>query len=314
MVNTTFDYLHVDTLIRLRSTGPVADLYVSTYLFKKLLGVLRRFVENPYHFLDELEICCSVISGSSALSVLFRHSWTPDDLDVYTPRDYFWHVVAYLVNVENYTKFELLSHPDYNAYGTVRSVARLSRADGRRVDVVQSDSNSPLLPIASFWNTAVMNYIAPNSFCIAYPHLTDQLCAVTTAISPAEEDVSSATYPLVDPALLYKYEARGFAVRTDHLSWARTADPSAVCLGMDSPLCPLTMRYFGDRHCVTGSIPSVRGRRARRSLTKDFVKEYTAVWWKGGKTCGGECAKAGSWIYGSSYSCARTLFTPDSKC
>ncbi|EIW51493.1 uncharacterized protein TRAVEDRAFT_54531 [Trametes versicolor FP-101664 SS1] len=306
MIETVFDHLHVETLLRMRATGAVADEYISTYLHRKLVGFLRHYVENPHHFLDELETCCSVICGSAALAILFRHPWKACDLDVYIPRDFVWHVIAYLVNVEQYT-VEFLGDPDYTAYGDIRSVARMSRADGRRVNVIQSESNSPLLPIASFWNTAVMNYITPTNFCIAYPLLTDELCALTTTVLLLEDGVSGATFPFVGHELVKKYEDHGFSVHADHTSWARSEDPSASCPGMGTPHCPLTMRYFGDQFCVTGAIHAIRGRRTPRTLPNDFLGKFTAVWWRGGHTCGGECAKAGKWLYSNSYSCVRTL-------
>ncbi|KAH9848084.1 hypothetical protein C2E23DRAFT_871376 [Lenzites betulinus] len=300
----------IDSLIRFRSTGRVADMYISDYFLRKLRGNLCRFVTNVDHFLHELHITSSVISGSFALAILFRLAWTPKDLDVYTPRDLFWHVVAFLVRVEGYT-VSFISNSDYSVFQNVHSVARLRRPNGGRIDVVQSETNSPLLPLASFWNTAVMNYITPTSFCIAYPHLTDAHRALMTSLDIDIFDgyVGRVPFPREGLLLLWKYERRGFSLRFLATSWDREEDPLSQCPGVGSTCCPLTMRSFGDKHCVTGSFYPVQGggplppRPARRN----FVEELTAVWWWGGQTCGDGCGQAGEWVYGDTYSCVRSL-------
>ncbi|KAL1940975.1 hypothetical protein VTO73DRAFT_7611 [Trametes versicolor] len=305
MITTVFDHTGVESLVRLRSTGTTADLYISGYLSRRLAAHLRRFVRNPTHFLDELEICCSVISGSSALAVLFRLPWIPGDLDIYTPRDYFYHVVAYLVNVEEYT-LSFLSQPHYASYGNVRNVARLLRDDGQRIDVIQSESNSALLPLASFWNTAVMNYISSSGFCVAYPRLTEAHRALLSTRSTFVPNDGGVPYPDVDTDVVVKYLDRGFDLRFTHMGWIREDDASAGCPGMGSSHCPLTIRYFGDRHCVTGSLGPVQAHKTS-SLRCDLLQDYTVVWWRGGPTCGGACSEAGPWVYGNSYGCLRSL-------
>ncbi|KAL1945774.1 hypothetical protein VTO73DRAFT_1776 [Trametes versicolor] len=305
MIVTLFDHAEVDSLVRFRSTGHRADAFVSSYLSGKLNVHLRRFVKNTAHFLDELEVCCSVISGSSALAILFRLPWTPQDLDIYTPRAYFYHVVAYLVHVEEYS----VSFPrgsTYHVYGKVRNVARLTRSDGQRIDVVQSASNSPLLPIASFWTTAVMNYISATSFCIAYPHLTEANRSLISTTFMREADVQGVPQPTQHQELLAKYRERGFDLRLAHMSWTRESAVDAVCPGTQSVTCPLSIRYFGDRHCVTGSLRPVRTTRSTRK-TVNLLEEWTAVWWRGGQTCGDMCGAAGAWVGGEAFTCNRSL-------
>ncbi|EIW52161.1 uncharacterized protein TRAVEDRAFT_53589 [Trametes versicolor FP-101664 SS1] len=304
MVVTLFDHLPIDSLVRFRSSSKAADFRIGSYMSRKLEAHLRRFVSNTHDFLHELEITCSVVSGSTALAVIFRLSWTPNDLDVYVPRDLFWHVIAYLVNVENYT-VSFLDISDYVSK-KIHNVGRLSREGGQIIDVIQSESNSPLLPLTTFWNTALMNYVTPNSFCVSYPHLTDAHHALIFEDGVASAGKARVPFPREPEELRRKYELRGFELHLSPLSWIRTADPSAQCTGIGSALCPLTMRYFGDRHCVTGSLYPLEGRKSKE-LRVDLLKVFTAVWWRGGQTCGDGCAAAGVWVEGSSYACSRSL-------
>ncbi|KAI0349322.1 hypothetical protein OH77DRAFT_1278522 [Trametes cingulata] len=59
---------------RIASSSALANAQVSAYFGKRLAHHLHRFVDDPPHFLRELDNCSAVISGSSALAVILRHS------------------------------------------------------------------------------------------------------------------------------------------------------------------------------------------------------------------------------------------------
>ncbi|KAI9064620.1 hypothetical protein FKP32DRAFT_1569389 [Trametes sanguinea] len=279
-----FDKLDIRLLIRVASTSRLAEGLVSTYFGRRLRRFLSLFLADPDAFLSEMDATGAVLSGSFTLPVLLRHDWMPGDLDIYAPVGTWARVVAYLVNSEDYTvDVPSISSPAYGSYSHIRAVARLSRPDGQRIDVVQSHSMSPLTPIAHFWMSAVMNYITPTHFCIAYRDMT---CAGRALLAPSRFGGPSATELTgAEADLMRKYERRGIQF---YLS--APADAAYTCReGGNSPACASTKRFFGDHHSLIGKIHSTD------TSARVDDDPYAVVWWRGGYGCGGRCKAGDGW-------------------
>ena len=54
----------------------------------------------------------------------------------------------------------------------ILAVFSLQHPRQKKIDVVISDTNNALLPITCFWGLIVQNYVAADSFAIAYLHTT----------------------------------------------------------------------------------------------------------------------------------------------
>ncbi|KAI9067023.1 hypothetical protein FKP32DRAFT_1601418 [Trametes sanguinea] len=216
-----------------RATCRIADRTASHALTLRYHAALLPFVKNPSDFRNILRLTCSVISGSIALHVLDidrASTWTPTDLDIYTPNYSAIQIISYLCKIEGYN---IVDHPDHYSFpaGGYDCIFHLRRGNSH-IDVIQSNTRSALQPIPYFWATHVMNYLTSDSFCIAYPdltldgksllnpiHLIDRLHPSTTVIHN-----------------IHKYSERGYTFRTRPTAWAN--DTTAPC--NDPAACPRT--------------------------------------------------------------------------
>ncbi|KAI9059283.1 hypothetical protein FKP32DRAFT_1580279 [Trametes sanguinea] len=294
--STVFDQLSLHTLQRLSSSCALLDGQIASYFGGRLSQRLEHFVRRPDHFVREMESTSAVISGSFALSIIFREDWMPEDLDVYVPDHSWFHMVAYLVHVEQYT-FTLRSPSTYDSYAgvyaadasysNIRSVARLYRSDGRRIDVIQSPTGSALDPIAHFWMTAVMNYLTPRSFCVAYPSLTS---AKRSILSPRRAAVSTLVGPVyADINLVQKYKSRGYDIRASVQAWNLANTRNGTCTAGDSSSCPATRRFFGDELCLVGSLDICYLPRCPFATDRHVRDGLTVEWVRPGARCDGSC-------------------------
>ncbi|KAH9848188.1 hypothetical protein C2E23DRAFT_709698, partial [Lenzites betulinus] len=159
-----------------------------------------------------LRLTSSVVSGSSALHVLDfarSHSWQPADLDIYTPRhavqpmlDYLRLQESYVVHTADNTVY-LYDNP------AIERVIHLRRGQ-KEIDVIQSSSPSPLLPIPHFWSSHLMNYLTADGYCMAYPQYT---LAGQGLLSPVQLIDLQLPPPRTLNAMK-KYSVRGYDFRS----------------------------------------------------------------------------------------------------
>lgn len=279
------DWLPLSAIQNLRSTSVSADVAVSAYLSRRFDTLLSEYFLHPSLLLEELRLTSSVFSGSFVLWVLYRPSWQPAGIDIYTPRDYFAHVVAFLIAQEGYDSMRPLPPCPSALDGIAVAVVLHHSKRDRTVTVMKSTSMSSLLPLASFSTTATVAYISADGyFSIAYPVLTEQHRAVLNPIRLL--DMQHPPPSVLD--VIRKTERRGFDVRLHEYAWRREKSKHAGCAGADTECCPLTIRWFGDRLCSHGSLRA-RGTTRVRGPRLSYLDVLTTLWWRGGMTCGGAC-------------------------
>ncbi len=281
-----FDLVDGKTLQSLRFTSGAADELVARYWQDRVDRLLSRFVSNRSALLDFLDRCRAVISGSSALALIYRETWTPSDLDLYAPLDTAGFLVYYLVQHEGYlvqTPSDDEQYATYGDPGTIFRVHRLRRGSSS-IDIIQSRLPSALYPIASFWATHLINYISARGFISGYYDLT---FARRALINPDRLADFTTPTPRIS-ALIQKYEGRGYDMRLDNAAWDRDTNVNATCPGGGSSGCATTVRYLGDGHCFMGSLRAVRTVTPSAHLFRGVSTRV--AWIRGGWTCGGMCS------------------------
>ena len=268
------------TLCRFRSTSRHADQLVATEIEFRYSKVLRRFVTLTRQFRDMLNHTGSVLSGSFAVAVAGDHMFPPADLDIYTTEDGFPQVLSFLLEREQFTIL-LDGDPHIEDYaGGAKRLIRLLR-DSICIDLVVSLTQSPTLPIAHFWSTPVMLFLTGDGICMPYPTSFEKGLGL---FNPGRMPMDTE---LRDP-LVNKYKARGFSICEREVDWYSGDDRPRRCAGPHSPTCPVNVRHFGDRLCLTTSLKTLD----TRSITTAFsgpLANLTTVWWRGGSGCGGLC-------------------------
>ncbi|KAL1942608.1 hypothetical protein VTO73DRAFT_4848 [Trametes versicolor] len=227
----------------------------------------------------------SIIVGSTVLAMLTRATWKPADLDICCPHAYFAHMVSYLIYVEDYTPTIELPHP--HPLGATRfgctSVVRLRKND-LVVDIVQSAGESALEGLRSAWNTSLLCYVTASSFTIAYPATAEVQRSILRPIHLVGQRFPAGS--ILEH--IKTYRNRGCDIRVAAKSWQRELNLDAECSGLGTENCALTVRWFGDRFCVTGGwwdVAAVRARLPRRPS----AHELTLAWWDGGLHESGRC-------------------------
>ncbi|OSC99120.1 hypothetical protein PYCCODRAFT_1373636 [Trametes coccinea BRFM310] len=254
-----------------RQACSCTDAAVTAYLNVRYNGMLHRFVHDADHFRAVLRATGCVLSGSAALNVLDHQrpgSWVPSDLDVYAPYGKATRFASYLIAHEGYTLEDTFSS---SSYGDSTGFSASS------IDIIQSMTLSSLHPLPYFWATHVMNFLSADSFCVAYP--TTTLCG-RGILNPVA--LLDGRYPHQRTLqVLAKYGNRGYDFRLQEIAWAQST--TAEC--DEGETCPMTIRFFGDQHCLIGSLNS--SSTAQR-FPYDLPDNSRIVrWWRGGDACGG---------------------------
>ncbi len=139
-----YHFCSLPTLSRFRGCSRATDAVVAAEVAHRYTSVLAPFFSDQAGFMRELDTTLSVIGGSAALSIV-AGGWSrvPGDLNVYAPKTTFFHILAYLVHVENYSTVSFADNYDVN--GAAR-VVRL-RKNNSTIDLVQSRSGTATVPV-----------------------------------------------------------------------------------------------------------------------------------------------------------------------
>jgi hypothetical protein len=144
--------------------------------------LLNRHFRSPRKLRDIMRRIGAVISGSLVLWLIDsrRDSWEPGDLDFYVPRNTTQTMIDFLLQ-EGY---QVVPAPEgethggpYIRLGHLASVTKLVKGD-LKIDLLESLSQSSVVPVTLFHSTAVMNYITADSISMLYPKLTFSRMAV----------------------------------------------------------------------------------------------------------------------------------------
>ncbi|KAL1942614.1 hypothetical protein VTO73DRAFT_4854 [Trametes versicolor] len=276
-------YMCLPTLLAFGSAHRRCNEWVVKHLDKTLDSRLTRYVEDPTAFRAALRMLGGVLSGSFVLSFLMMNDlrdFTPNDLDVYLPNSVAARFARYLMDVEGYILRRTARVP-YGTNDAHRMVVVLQK-HGMQIDVIPSNNDSALLPIAHFWGSHLMNFITADTFCVAYPQLTFQSRCL---LSPFQ--LLHSRYPGdVVLGMMRKYALRGIDFRVRPYAWD-VSHPRGFCKHGSG--CPRLRRFFGDRFCLTGRLSADF---KDCGYLRRLPSEETVAWWRGGDPCDDDCDMA----------------------
>ncbi|KAJ3574075.1 hypothetical protein NP233_g2001 [Leucocoprinus birnbaumii] len=177
----------------------------------RMLGneaILDRVCESVHDFidpkplLDVMEETGAVISGSLVLRLISDKAFTPNDIDLYVSRAGCNVLLEFLVGEEY---FEVgcreVYAPEYGGH-FIKHVYRLERKDDngtKKMNVVVTNSRSPLMAVFDFDNSLVFNIITGRTLISAYARLTMKGIGAFAQIPPAPQT-----------SRVQKYIGRGF--------------------------------------------------------------------------------------------------------
>ncbi|KAI0354571.1 hypothetical protein OH77DRAFT_1456692 [Trametes cingulata] len=274
------------SLGRLRGASQQADAYVADEFERRYRNLLHPYVHDQKAFRAQLDICSALISGSGSLRVTGGFDFTPGDLDIYVPSHNLFHMLGYLVHVEGYAIQAFCGASVEGDYvGGIQRLVRLTRGSFS-IDLVQSLTDAASLPIPHFWSTAVMTYLTGNTVGVLYPGLLEDRRALLNPLRLHAFAVARI------PVLVEKYTRFGFDFKEREVDWISEDGQPSQCKRTNSPSCPFTVRWIGDRFEFHASILRVRDRVGRPAAPKR-KERLTSVWWRGGIPCGGDCSTDG---------------------
>lgn len=251
--------------------------------WERALGTLTFEVDE---FSDVMAKNGVVVSGGMAVHILdgpWYHNPHPGDWDMYIPHDRFDTFTSYVRDRLDYPfepwrddEYSYNLDPDHTLDDHSVCVSGIC---GRRrivtplgtVDMLRSCTESALSPIPRFHSSAVMAYVGPTGFSIAYP----------LAMHARENIVASRDLRPSDKAGIEKYDNRGFKQCQDIRRCLRIGKTRSGCVG--SGFCASQERYFGDRFCLSVSYP---GPGLVGSHLQTFPDPRVVSWTRGGRGCG----------------------------
>ena len=171
----------------------------------------------------------AVISGSTALAVLFRGDFVPQDLDIYVNDKGLAGIPIFLVN----HGYRIVTpRPRYaleKKYPGSKIIVTLKHDDGEKIDVIGT-TDRVLATITDFHSTVVMNYISSYGIVSLYPEWTMRKNGLANGRN-------------IPWKILAKYGARGFNMAYTTAELAKY-DANHVC--GEHICCPKLKRYLQD--------------------------------------------------------------------
>lgn len=175
----------------------------------------------------------AVISGSTALAVLLKGEFVPQDLDIYVNAKGFAAMLAFLTNHGYQVVMPQLhyAHDLKKKYPNLKNVLTLKRdGKGEKIDLIIATEAHVLTTITQFHSTSVMNYIAFYGIVCLYPEWTLRRKGLVTRANVPNE-------------VLDKYRGRGFKIAYTLAELAKY-DTNHSC--GEHICCPRTKRDLWD--------------------------------------------------------------------
>lgn len=210
----------------------------------------------------------SVFSGSQVLRFVDRGpgklNWTAGDLDIYTTKSKAKQLTAFFER-EGY-KGSIVPggrRKDRRYVGefSIICVVTLEKTDGQSVDVVISSAETPLIPIARYYSTHVVNVITAYSISVAHPDSTLVGKGYLRAWAPNTTALDDA---------IRKYERRGYQL-------IRPADAASTSTNEDESYCPNKKRRFTDNETMRIPFPGSDEGNAQRA-DADILETVSWRW------------------------------------
>ncbi|KAF7799846.1 hypothetical protein EIP86_011088, partial [Pleurotus ostreatoroseus] len=255
-----FDMCTAMSLMRLARVNRFMNSLVRQYMqsafsYNRLLAPYFPEVDL---FREVQRITGMLISGSTALQLFMRMSFSPLDLDVYVNREKRFEVGTFLLDAgylflpnmwQPWNFFRAASDDRIDQttgqYGRMYGVAAVftfvNRRSRKRVQVITT-TDSPMAVIMMYHSTCVLNVISYNMAYCLYPRATlEDHYSV-----PLRDDEG------MDDAVLDKYRSRGFSFRR-------------IPRAADKAFGATTVRGLGDKYCWR--IPLDRTTTTSQNLT-----------------------------------------------
>ncbi|KIM24318.1 hypothetical protein M408DRAFT_234538 [Serendipita vermifera MAFF 305830] len=229
-------FLSLQDCLSLSQTCKTTRIWQKRVLLYKTNSLLEPFVKNPKELRDIMNQTGSIVSGSSALWLIcgFPKEWSAGDLDMYCAKGQ-GHILVKYFRTQGY---QVIPPPVIETGGLgssffstsgLHSATKLERK-GRKVNILESPTDSALHPLTRFHSSVVMNYITSSEIGVLYPTLTlRNIAIVQTKTSQRGGHWKQ------------KYETqRGFSIYKYH--------PMAT-----SKVCPKRLRFIGDVHSLVAA-------------------------------------------------------------
>lgn len=171
----------------------------------------------------------AVISGSTALAVLLRGEFVPQDLDIYVNAKGLAGMISFLTNHGYQVVTPRPHYAHEKKYLGSKIIMTLKRDDGEKIDVIGT-TDHVLATITQFHSTIVMNYISSHGIVSLYPEWTMRGNGLVTK--------TNTPWRTVD-----KYRARGFKIA---YTVAELAKYNANHDCGEDICCPKTKRHLRD--------------------------------------------------------------------
>ncbi|KAG8907588.1 hypothetical protein FRB99_003512 [Tulasnella sp. 403] len=242
-IDRILDFCPLPDVVAFSQTSWHSRTIVKKYLQRRVNNIFKEYVKTPLKMREVMRRHNCVISGSSALAFLLGadRKWSSQDLDMYAPSGRDCRKLIQYLQGEGFETNAVRTIPNHNygdnhINGVTKLVKRGVRDNGQNyelwIDVIESKSHNPLLPILLFHSTVVINWISADSVTVAYPALTFRhkgVCGISTNVN---------ALPWANWAR--KYRERGFEIVRD------TRELEGPC----GSACPGLWRGTNDVGCM----------------------------------------------------------------
>ncbi|KAF6743187.1 hypothetical protein DFP72DRAFT_859382 [Ephemerocybe angulata] len=179
--NVVMSYLSLRDLKALREVDALGEA-IRDHLRSRVARMLASFGLDGSSTLKVMKTSNTVISGSAALEIVVPGACKPNDLNLYCPRGKSSEMIVHLLRnhyilvgetPSAHEVAEGCTNHHYPARNGVRQLFRFSHTTHPfTLTLVESISESPLLPILFFHSTYVMNYCSSTEVACLYPEMT----------------------------------------------------------------------------------------------------------------------------------------------
>jgi hypothetical protein len=264
----------VDILSCKSALNSILNEAIEDLLATFVTSLLHRWTEDPLGLRGIMHENRAVISGSSAVWLLdrFPSQWEPNDLDIYTPFSRARPFIEYFTS-QGYNLFSQSKTKIQNPYNDdeehriidLATVFKMERGH-RRIDILESMTESAVRPISDFHTTLVMNYISAGTIHILYPRLFFE----KKVFLNRAKYTSSNDY-------IEKYRKRGFEI----------CGGNQVETKLLGGTCPYIERTSKDKHSTTLKISALSGENADRIIPSDNlpVLKWKFTNWDAHRSC-----------------------------
>ena len=222
----------------------------------------------------------AVLSGSRCVAIF-------DDKKAFTPGDWDWYVADYgydlfvqfikdhldgtvIFQSSDYSAHAKHAVPSFTQDSGITHRTRIRTPRGTH-DVICSRTSSPLLPLALFHSSIVMNFFTADGFCIEYPDTFFARVSVKARRSMVTSDHHAFA----------KYEQRGYTFIDIPPHFVASPVEGECSRGY----CPRTVRRFGDEFSLAFVFKHQKGDQASK-LHPSYPARVS--WRRGGHGCGGD--------------------------